>query len=304
MQYHRPRLPSQLTYNDLNGAEAIEILTDWFRQLLQSQPQLQPHLTLPMAKITLNVGVYIEMHVGGTVPIASPPELLGINGNVTLDNVGPTDLSVGPPVAVERELSAVINAAPISGGSPPDKIREQHNLPIPRPSYGPRETGSHLFLADVVSQGVRPEDTRSGAQDTRSGGPPTTEPGAAATGRQATGGREGAPTGGREGAVAEGYVFSSEVVNAGPQEQRIPIDRGAIEIDLTGEGKMRQGNMIVTAGTHVASKKVLGDQGGAEYGSVGTTYDPGPAGLARPGHGGGLYRDGRSRISFGNNNRG
>jgi len=302
MQYHRPRLPSQLTYNDLNGAEAIEILTDWFRQLLQSQPQLQPHLTLPMAKITLNVGVYIEMHVGGTVPVASPPELLGINGNVTLDNRS-SDESVGPIVTVERDLSAVVNAAPISGGSPPDKIREQHNLPIPRPSYGPRETGSHLFLADVIE--YTPDITRvwgtpSGGpdtrSDTRSGGPPTTEPGAAHEVRR--------ETGGREGAVAEGYVFSSEVVNAGPQEQRIPIDRGAIEIDLTGEGKMRQGSMIVTAGTHVASAKVLGDQGGAEYGSVGTTYDPGPAGLARPGHGGGLYRDGRSRISFGNNNRG
>jgi hypothetical protein len=272
-----PRLPSQLTYNDLNGSEAIEILTDWFRQLLQSQPQLQPHLTLPMARIGLNVGVRIDMFIGGTVPVESPPEELKIEGGVTLENrlSGEPQIPIVDPRRVESNLSTVVNVAPIPGGNPPDKVREQHGLPISRPGYGSRETGSHLFLADVVDKYEQK--------------------------------RVESPTGGREGIVADGYVFSSEPAAAGKQasvvgaiEQTIPIDRGEINIDLTGKGRMRQGDMVVTAGSHVASKKVLGDQGGHKYGSVAGTYDAGPAGLAQSGRGGGLYRDGRSRISFGN----
>jgi hypothetical protein len=258
-----PRLPSQLTYNDLNGQEAIEVLTDWFRQLLQSQPYLQPHLTLPMADITLDIGIQVDMYPGGTVPIASPPEQLTIAGAVKLEN----------------KLSTRINAAPIPGGVPPDKVREQHDLPIPRPGYGPRETGSHLFLADIAAETERK--------------------------------RTDNPTGGREGIVADGYVFSSEptgsavsVQQPGVLEQTIPIDRGEIEIDMTGRGKMHQGDMVVTAGSHIASKKSQGDQAGQKYGSVAATYDLGPAGLAQPGRGGGLYRDGRTKISFGNDRRG
>ena len=279
------RLPSQLTYNDLNGAEAIDILTDWFRQLLASQPVLQPHLTLPMAKITLDIGVAVDMYVGGTVPVSSPPERLDIAGSVTLDNSvgggGAVRESRAVSTRTEANLGTVINAAPIPGGQPPDQIREQHDLPISRPSYGPRETGSHLFLADVVAE----------------------------TDRRKT--EALAESGGREGVVADGYRFSSETALvghaasvAGSVEQVIPVDRGKIEIDLTGEGKTRVGGMVQSAGTHISSKKVLGDQGGSEYGSVGATYDAGPAGLARPGSGGGLYRDGRSRISFGNSQRG
>ena len=265
-----PRLPSQLTYNDLNGAEATEVLVDWFRQLLQSQPLFQPHLTIPMAKMTLDIGLGIEMHIGGTVPTPSAPEQLFINGTVSLDNRTDT-------LSSSTRLSTVVNAAPTPGGVPPDQIREQHNLPVPRPAYGARETGSHLFLADIIenTQNIQKSDT-----------------------------------GGRQGEVAEGYVFSPQTAPVGKQaavagavEQHIPVDNGGIDIDLTGAGKMRQGDMIVTAGTHKASVKEVGDGKGAKYGSVSGTYDAGPAGLGRNAHGSGLYGDGRSRLSFGNANR-
>jgi len=276
------RLPSQLTYNDLNGHEAVEILTDWFRQLLATRPELQPHLTLPMARIGLSVNIKVDMYIGGTVPVASPPDTFSIAGQVTLDNRVPGGQS-GSSVHVEAGLSQIINVAPVAGGKPPDRVREDHGLPVPKPGYGPRDTGSHLFIADVIEQSER---VRADARVRE---------------------REDNPTGGREGIVADGYQFSSEPASASVSvsspagvEQVIPLDRGKIEIDLTGEGKMRQGGQTFTVGTHAASKKVLGDQAGAEYGSVSGTYDAGPAGLARPGHGGGLYSDGRSRISFGN----
>jgi len=282
-----PRQPSQLTYNDLNGLEAREILLDWFAHLLSSQPLLQQHLTLPKACIRLSIDVSIDMYTGGTVPVSSPPETVTITGGVALNNDvavvgGVTGLVASTASAPETQhttLSAVVNAAPIPGGNPPDQIREQHNLPVPRPAYGPRETGSHAFLADVIDQtNARRADACRADADSSAGG--------------------------RQGIVADGYKFADEpalpVEPAGNLEQVIPVDRGAIEIDRTGAGRMRQGDMVVTAGKHIASAKTAGDQRGAAYGSVASTYDAGPAGLAQPGRSGGLYSDGRTKIAFGN----
>lgn len=271
------RLPSQLTYNDLNGAEAIEILTDWFRHLLSSQPLLQPHLTLPMAKISLDIGVQIDMYVGGTVPVASPPDRVDITGAVTLSN----DLSAhgGRSVHVvdsslvtrsvtepsrETRLATVINAAPLPGGVPPDQIREQHELPVPRPGYGSRETGSHMFLSDVIAV--------------------------------TDAGRE------RKGIVANGYQFA-EPTSAQVLEQTIQVDQGSIQIDMTGTGIHHESGITVRAPDHRASVKEAGDMKGSKYGSVNGVLDAGPAGLMRrsANGGGGLGSDGRSRLSFGNN---
>lgn len=306
------RLPSQLTYNDLNGKEATEILVDWFRQLLSQQPLLQPHLTLPMARIQLDIDVKIDMFIGGTVPVASDPETVRFSGQVALGNMiadygnefrnGPvgrpinaTDAPATRPEhtsnSTSTRLSTVINAAPIPGGNPPDKVRESHNLPVPRPGYGSRDTGSHLFLADVLE---RMEEQQTGR---RSEPPPLPT---IATG-------EVPPR--RQGIVAEGYVFAPElpvsgVVSTGSAEQSIPIDRGSVDIDLTGQGRMKNGGYVVTAGSHQASVKEFGDGKGPSYGSVSGTYDAGPAGLANGGGGRGLYGDGRTRLQFGNNNKG
>lgn len=277
-----PRLPSQLTYNHLNGSEIVDILTDWVRQLLQSQPLMQTHLTLPMAKLTLTIDVAVDMYVGGTVPVASPPERLDISGTVSLTNSVAETASSPEMRHTERtkeRLQTVVNAAPLPGGVPPDQVREQHSLPVPRPGYGPRETGSHLFLSDVV-------------ESTASREPPPPSPLDA--------------TGGRRGEVADGYVFSREAVTTAPARQSIPVDHGAIKIDTSGDSSgIQHAGITVSAGTHVSSRKTLGDQGGVAYESVNGVYDAGPAGLMRPGRqGGGLGTDGRSRISFGNSHRG
>jgi hypothetical protein len=273
MKYTPPRLPSQLTYNDLNGAEAVDILTDWFRQLVNSQPWAQPHITLPMAKFVLKVDIDIEMYPGGTVPVASPPDTMKVMGAVS--------------------LQSVINAAPVAGGQPPDRIREQHDMPIPQPSYGPRDTGSHLFLADMTLGPPRERHTHlASEQQDGVSRPVVSEPVADAFERK--------------GIVAEGYVFSNEVVNDAPVEQHIEVTRyGGIDVDLTGQGRMKRGDETVHADTsHYASVKTAGDAAGARYGSVSGTYDLGPAGLSHGGGGRGLYGDGRPRLSFGNQHKG
>jgi len=164
----------------------------------------------------------------------------------------------------ETDLHAVVSAAPQPGGSPPDMIREAHGLPIPVPGYGPRDTGSHLFLHDVMVE---------------------TE---------------------RRGTPAEGYTFAAEPVPppVNVTGQEIPVERGAITLRADGEPLRHESGMQVTAGKHIASVKTFGDERGAAYGSVNGVYDAGPAGLMSGRGGGGLYSDGRSRLSFGNNNKG
>ena len=284
------RLPASLTYNDLNGREATEILVDWFRQLLKGHYLMQPHLTLPMAVLDLQVKVGVDMYVGGTVPVASPPDHIDITGGVKLTNEIPfgggvtasNDREVVVASHTEHDFAATVNAAPVPGGLPPDQIREQHGLPVPRPGYGSRDTGSHLFLADIpdVDADVQAEAKRVF----------TAQP-------------QPDSTGGRRGDVAEGYVFSSEpVTHAG--HQTIPVDNGRIEVRMDGE-PVHAAGISVSAGTHVSSKRELGDQKGAPYESVNGVMDAGPRGLMRPGRGaGGLYTDGRPRLSFGNGHRG
>jgi hypothetical protein len=185
-------------------------------------------------------------------------------------------------------LSTVINAAPIDNGVVPDQLREQHDLPRPTPQYGPRETGSHLFISDVPGVPFR--------EATPSIPPPSRSPNLVVPQR--------------EGIVAEGYVFSTEPVPSPGDtlKQTIRLDergRGKIEINLTGDGNVHQGSNVVSIGpTNTSSVKEFGDQRGHEYGSVTGVMDAGPAGLNRGGGPRGLYGDGRSRISFGNSNRG
>ena len=288
------RLPASLTYNDLNGDEAVEILCDWFRQLLKGHPLMQPHLTLPMAVLDLRVSVGVDMYVGGTVPVASPPEHLDISGGVKLTNEIPVaargtssfDRQVVEARHTEHDFAATVNAAPMPGGLPPDQVREQHGLPVPRPGYGSRDTGSHLFLADIPDVDA---DVAAEAKRVFTVTPATAAPDS---------------TGGRRGDVAEGYVFSTETVDHTPAHQHIAVDNGSIEVRMDGQAVQHAG-ISVSAGTHVSSKKELGDQKGHAYESVNGVLDAGPRGLMRPGRGaGGLYTDGRPRLSFGNGHRG
>ena len=303
-----PRLPSTQTYNDLNGEEARDILLDWCRQLLSSQPQLQRHLTLPMARMRLSLHLDVDMFIGGTIPVDSPPEQLTIDGSFELGNMAAVasiplssikgialnrDSLLGnisfDPATMERrgdyvfwktDLSATVNAAPIPGGSVPDAVRAQHNLPISRPGYGPRDIGSHLFLSDIAEE---TEIRRAAAIPS-----PIPDPGPIPTPVDSTGGRQGI--------VADGYVFSSEPVNPNitgdAVHQVIPVDNGAIEVDMRGRDVNHAGITIPQV-MRRASVKTQGDQKGALRGSVSGVYDAGPAGLMT----GGINR---TKLEFGN----
>ena len=303
------RLPASLPYNDLNGREATEILVDWFRQLLRGHYLLQPHLTLPMAVLDLKVQVGVDMYVGGSVPVAATPDHIDITGGVRLTNEIPSgsgatasnDRKVVVASHTEHDFAATVNAAPVPGGLPPDQVREQHGLPVPRPGYGSRDTGSHLFLADIPNVDA---DVAAEAKRVFTAQPDPVPERADRIARTIDERASLASTGGRRGEVAEGYVFSTETADHTPAHQHIAVDNGSIEVRMDGVAVQHAG-ISVSAGTHVASAKTLGDQKGNAYESVNGVLDAGPRGLMRPGRGaGGLYTDGRPRLSFGNGHRG
>lgn len=291
------KLPTNLTYNDLNGVEAVEVLVGRFRELLYTRPPFgQQHLTLPMAKITLDIGVHIDMYPGGSVPAVSAPETFDIAHALTINNEvsiqRPPGESERTPDSLSFALRGEVNAAPIPGGRPPDRIREEFGLAIPRPSVGPREIGAHITIGDIAAETAARHAVQPPVEELPAA-PPSAPPypsSFVASGRRA-------------GIVAEGYVFASEPGPVHQEHQSIPLPNdGKVEVDFKGDAILHAG-IEVSAGTHVASKKVLGDRGGAKYGSVNGVYDAGPAGLMRGGEHG-LYGDGRPRISFGNNRRG
>ena len=304
MPFQRQPLPHRPPYNDLNGREAIEALCDWFRQAISSDPLLQPHLTLPMARIALAIDISIDMYIGGSVPIASPPDNHSIHREGMIENnlsaegpaVGPDGFEartgrVAPSEHRDRTLQAAINAAPIPGGELPDKIREKHNLPIPGPGYGDRETGRHLFVGDPDMPAQEPYRFTVSRPVPQVNEPPNQAE------RIRTAGT-------REGIVADGYKFADEVPRP-VAVQEIPVGSGEIKIDMTGQGIQHAG-MTVKERDHRASVKEFGDERGDKYSSVNGVYDAGPAGLMGKASrgGGGLGGDGRQRISFGNSQRG
>jgi hypothetical protein len=287
--------PSQLTYNDLNGEEALGILCDQFRALLERHHLMQRHLTLPMAKIRLDVSVNIDMYMGGLVPVESPPERVTIAGTLKIDHEvsGHAVDDTAGMRSFHDVFSSGVSAAPIAGGSPPDKVRADHGLPVTRPGYGPRDTGSHMFLSN---QPEAPLKTPS--QQPQFAPPPSSLPPGSMLAQPDR-------TGGRQGEVAPGYTFSPVVVTpdqpASSLEQHLPVDQGEISIHLGG-GRVAHDSGVTIGVSHQASVKKQGDGRGSKYGSVNGVYDAGPRGLMQ--HGGGYGSDGRPRISFGNNHRG
>ena len=161
-----------------------------------------------------------------------------------------------PPVG----LDASVCAAPLPGGHPPDQVREQHGLHIPRPSAGDQSVGAQFFLAD--STGAAPP------QAPPPSGPavPVAQPADAV----------------REGAVADGFIFATDPGSTArvqrPVESAIAAygRADAVKIDPTGAGRMYQGRMVIEAPEHTGEM----DLKGKTYGSVTGTLDPGPAGLA------------------------
>lgn len=115
--------PSLLVYNDLDGEEVRHVLEDRFRRMLADVSYLQRHLTLPRVKMQLTV----QLDLWADQPT---PERQTISDRVELRSEGPAADSA--PISLA--LLDSVNAAP--GGQPPDKVREDHGLPIPTPVRG------------------------------------------------------------------------------------------------------------------------------------------------------------------------
>lgn len=129
--------PSELEYNDLNGAEVLDILHTRFYDLLHDLTELQERFVLTRAKLRLE----IVLEISG----ASPPKKV-YHDQLTISTVQPPPDN-GIPVEVEHSLSAEINAY----DDPPDLVREEHGLPVPRAVRDPK-----LGITETVYQ--PPED--------------------------------------------------------------------------------------------------------------------------------------------------
>jgi hypothetical protein len=130
-------LPSTLTYNELSGDEVAHVLEQRFRQVLDNVPYLQRHLTLPRVRMSLSV----KLEIWADQP---SPEVEMITDR--LDVVTERAVPDNPSEIYEAESTA--SAAPGPGGAPPDKIRDEHGLPIAAAGRGPRSTGEHIVTSD------------------------------------------------------------------------------------------------------------------------------------------------------------
>lgn len=130
-----PRLPSLVTYNELDGIEVATVLQNRFEQFLRGVPYFQKHITLPRVRISFQV----KLEIWADQP---SPEIVPLGDKFDVIIEGSAD-----PTEIITAESAD-SSAPIPGGHPPDQIRELHGLPVSRPARGPRDIGAQLTMSD------------------------------------------------------------------------------------------------------------------------------------------------------------
>lgn len=128
-----------LTFNELTGEEARQVLENRFQQIMSQVPYFQRHITLPRVRITLNV----KLEIWADQP---QPETVNLSHALTVVYEGQPE----PSQVIEAET--VDSSAPVRGGHPPDQIRDMHGLAIPQPGPGPRNVGGHIAISDSYNQ--------------------------------------------------------------------------------------------------------------------------------------------------------
>lgn len=148
-------IPAMLTFNELNGSEVSLVCSNRFQDFLGTIPYLQPHLTLPRVRITVNV----KLEVFADQP---QPETLQLSDHF--------DVVVNDPApnTVVFTGESVDSTAP-SDGVPPDQLREMHGLPVPTPTRGPRNIGGQVAMADTFTLDGREVEGRPGLKVSRTG---------------------------------------------------------------------------------------------------------------------------------------
>lgn len=123
-------LSREQVYNDLNGAEAKEILIQRFAARLNEVALLQRHLTLPRVRMKLSVS--LELYADQASP---EPHIIEDDFTIRTESDSRPSLTLPAPraEAIPRteEFEDIIDSSP--SGDPPDRIREESGLPIPTP---------------------------------------------------------------------------------------------------------------------------------------------------------------------------
>lgn len=130
-------LSREQIYNDLNGAEAKEILITRFAARLNEIALLQRHLTLPRVRMKLSVSfeLYADQSASETHTIEDDFTIRTAQSEESISRsplTSPIPRAEAPIYRHELEFEDLIDASPQTG-DPPDKIREESGLPIPTP---------------------------------------------------------------------------------------------------------------------------------------------------------------------------
>lgn len=123
-------LSTEQVYDELNGEEIKQILLTRVKDLLDSVPDFQRHLTLP--RVIMSLKLHLDIYG---------------RRNSALDLINELELRTKEPdsrvqLAEQLEVEDVVNAdtgaavpgSPFQGeGDPPDQIREEHGIPVREP---------------------------------------------------------------------------------------------------------------------------------------------------------------------------
>lgn len=197
-------LSSEQVYDELSGAEVKQILLQRFRDLLDTVPDFQKHLTLPRVRMRLNVHLDIfgrrnpslDLLNDFTITTREPAERVELAKELEAED------------SVNADTGIPVKDTPFDGtGEPPDQVREDNDLPVAVP--------------------VRDRTTRATQQVIQPAAPHPSEPGM--TPGSLPGGRRYAAFRvlEREGPVIQGFreyipghepVISSNAGRADPQQ--------------------------------------------------------------------------------------
>lgn len=124
-------LSAEQVYDELNGAEVKEILLQRVKDLLDTVPDFQRHLTLPRVRMQLN----IHLDIFGR---RNPALDLLNDFTISTRGVDESKIELAKELVAEDTLSAdtgiPVPGTPFDGaGAPPDEIRELHQIPTMEP---------------------------------------------------------------------------------------------------------------------------------------------------------------------------
>jgi hypothetical protein len=114
-------LPSRLEYHDLSGSEVFDLIHTRVFDFLSQIPELKPHLALSRVVVRLD----LTLDIWGTGERFHHDEV---------EMIAPEKES---PDFVPIESHPHFNTIIDSRSSPPDQLREEHGLPVPRSVRNP-----------------------------------------------------------------------------------------------------------------------------------------------------------------------